>query len=347
MPSSSGPAVSVVIPCYNAGAYLAEAIASVRAQRRPADEIIVVDDCSTDGSAERAVSLGARCLTTGQNSGPSRARNLGVQAAQGDIVAFLDADDWWEPGHVAAVAGLLERFPEAGVAFSMARASDDAGRQSARFIPENQPTDVFWICVRNNIVPQLSAAVRREAFQSVGGYNESMRYSEDYDLWLRLARRWPFVCTYEVTANYRAHGAQVSQRRDRILRGVFEAQHRLLESLRREDEPNTQRLASEIRHTWQNALAGAWRSRDREYLRAALDLADLIPGGPEIKRRWRWRVRLLWPAWMAATRVWDRVPPEAQRVMRSPLRQLFGLSRRAPEPPRESAHARTFRPPAK
>jgi len=329
MPSSSGPAVSVVIPCYNAGAYLAEAIASVRAQRRPADEIIVVDDCSTDGSAERAASLGVRCLTTGQNSGPSRARNLGVQAAQGDIVAFLDADDWWEPGHVAAVAGLLERFPEAGVAFSMARASDDAGRESDRLIPENQPTDVFWIGIHNTIVPQLSAAVRRDALQAVGGYNEGMRYSEDYDLWLRLARRWPFVCTYEVTANHRTHDAQVSQRRDRILRGVFEAQRRILESLPPDDEPTARRLALEIRQAWQNALAGAWRSRDREYLQAALDLADLIPGGFEIERRWRWRVRLLWPAWIAATRIWDRVPPEAQRVMRSPLRELLGLSRRA------------------
>lgn len=322
--------VSVVIPCYNAGAYLAEAIASVRAQRRPADEIIVVDDCSTDGSAERAASLGARCLTTGQNSGPSRARNLGVQAAQGDVVAFLDADDWWEPGHIAAVAGLLERFPEAAVAFSMARASDDAGRQSARLIPESQPTDVFWICIHNNIVPQLGAAVRRKAFLAVGGYNESMRYSEDYDLWLRLARRWPFVCTYEVTANHRAHDAQVSQRRDLILRGVFEAQRRILESLPPDDEPTARRLALEIRQAWQNALAGAWRSRDREYLRAALDLANLIPGGPAIERRWRWRARIFWPAWIAATWIWDRVPPRAQQAFRSPLRGLLGLASRRP-----------------
>lgn len=345
MPTSRSPGISVVIPCYNAGEYLAEAIASVQAQHRPADEIIVVDDCSTDGSAERAVSLGVRCLTTGQNAGPSRARNLGVQAACGDIVAFLDADDWWEPGHIAAVAGLLERFPEAAVAFSMARSSDDAERQSPRFIPENKPTDVFWICIRNNIVPQLSAAVRREAFLAVGGYNESMRYSEDYDLWLRLARRWPFVCTYEVTANHRAHDAQVSQRRDRILRGVFEAQYRLLESVQRDDEPTAQRLAAEMRQAWQSALAGAWRSRDRAYLRAALGLADLIPDGPEIERRWRWRARLFWPVWMAATRLWDRVPPEAQRVMRSPLRELLGLSRRGPEPLRDSDHARTFTPP--
>src|SRR4029077_6834721 len=105
--------VSVVIPSYNSSRHLAQAIASVRGQRRTVDELIVVDGCSDDDSARLAASLGARCLSTGTNGGPSRARNVGVQAARGDVIAFLDADDWWDPDHTEVIVGLPEQFPAA------------------------------------------------------------------------------------------------------------------------------------------------------------------------------------------------------------------------------------------
>src|SRR4029077_21084668 len=105
--------VSVVIPSYNSTRHLAQAIGSVQGQRRPVDELIMVDDCSEDDSARLATSLGARCLTTGTNGGPSRARNVGVRSARGDVIAFLDADDWWDPDHTEVIVGLPEQFPAA------------------------------------------------------------------------------------------------------------------------------------------------------------------------------------------------------------------------------------------
>jgi glycosyltransferase involved in cell wall biosynthesis len=318
--------VSVVIPSYNSAPHLPQAIRSVRAQQRPVDELIVVDDCSQDDSAQVAASLGARCLSTGTNRGPAHARNVGVEAARGDVIAFLDADDWWDPGHTEAVIGLLDRFPEAGVAFSRIRRCGSWSGESARFIPEHQPCDVFWVSLRGNIVPQMAVAARREALLAAGGYDESMRYAEDYDLWLRLAHRHVlFVCTYQVTANYRGHDAQASEQRLKLIRGAYESRRRLFNAVEVEDPEAAKRMGSEIRDVWGRLIRTAWRSRETAFFTLAVELGDLVPGGAKAQGRWR-RAGVLWPAWLAATRLWDRIPHRAQRALRAPLRGMFDLS---------------------
>jgi glycosyltransferase involved in cell wall biosynthesis len=110
--------ITALVPCFNAERYLDEAIASIRAQTRPVDQIIVVDDCSTDASRIVAKRHGVVLVQTPVNSGHATARNLGIAAADGDVIAWLDADDYWAPNHVETVVGLLERFPQAAVAFS-------------------------------------------------------------------------------------------------------------------------------------------------------------------------------------------------------------------------------------
>jgi glycosyltransferase involved in cell wall biosynthesis len=318
--------VSVVIPSYNSALHLAEAITSVRAQRRPVDEILVVDDGSKDDSARLAASLGVTCLSTGRNGGPSRARNVGVRAARGDVIAFLDADDWWDPAHTEAVIGLLDRFPQAGVAFARIRRCGSWTGESDRFIPEGQPLDVFWISLRDNIVPQMAVAARRDVLLAAGGYDESMRFAEDYDLWLRLARRHVlFVCTHQVTANYRGHDAQASEQRLRLLRGAYESRARLLRSIEGDDRAAADRVGEVMRASWTRLMSQAWRSRDSAYFTLALELGALVPRSEKLQRRWR-RARPLWPVWLAATRLWDRVPPPAQRALRAPLRGLLRLS---------------------
>ena len=109
--------ISVVIPCYNAAAFLKEAIDSALAQTRQADEIIVVDDASTDGSVEVALSYGDRIRLlrspNAKGTGHGATANRGVMASRGDYIAFLHADDIWLPQHLV-VAGLLDRWLEAG-----------------------------------------------------------------------------------------------------------------------------------------------------------------------------------------------------------------------------------------
>ncbi|HTC25381.1 MAG TPA: glycosyltransferase [Gemmatimonadales bacterium] len=318
--------VSVVIPSYNSARHLAQALTSVQAQRRPVDEILVVDDGSEDGSPTLAASLGTTCLFTGQNGGPSRARNVGIHSARGDVIAFLDADDWWDPGHTEAVIGLLDRFPEAGVAFARIRRCGSWTGESDRFIPEQQPLDVFWISLRDNIVPQMAVAVRRDVLLAAGGYNESMRFAEDYDLWLRLARRGVrFVCTHDVTANYRGHEEQASEQRLKLVRGAYDSRARLLRTIEAEDQATAERVAEVMRASWSRLISEAWRSRDAAFFALALELGALVPGTEPAQRRWR-RARTLWPAWLAAARLWDRIPPAAQRALRAPLRGLLRLS---------------------
>ena len=94
--AESGPMISVVIPCYNREPFLAETIESVLKQTRPVGEIIVVDDGSTDRSAEVARSYGARVISMNRNRGHAAACNAGVDAARGDLLAWLDADDYWD-----------------------------------------------------------------------------------------------------------------------------------------------------------------------------------------------------------------------------------------------------------
>jgi hypothetical protein len=114
------------------------------------------------------------------------------------------------PGHLETVVSLLERFDEAAVAFSLVRhVGSRSGVWSPKhFIPAEVPIDAFWQCLSNNIVPHMSAVVRRSAVLDVGGYDVSMRTSQDFDLWLRMSLVHKFVRSSKVTANYRWHEAQ-------------------------------------------------------------------------------------------------------------------------------------------
>src|SRR6185369_10297801 len=109
--------VTAVIPCYNAGGYLAEAIASIKAQTVPVAEILVVDDGSQDNSAFTAEAAGARVLSTAGRKGAGAARNLGAKAAKTPFVGFLDADDLWLPRHCELLLARLNADPAAAVAF--------------------------------------------------------------------------------------------------------------------------------------------------------------------------------------------------------------------------------------
>jgi glycosyltransferase involved in cell wall biosynthesis len=318
--------VTVVIPAYNAARHLAQSLDSVRSQRRPVDEILVVDDCSSDNTCSLAIAHGARSISTGRNGGPARARNVGIQAATGDVIAFLDADDWWGPDHTQVIIGLLERFPEAAVAFSGARSF---GTQDIEFkppVPQEEPLDLFWTLVRSNIIPQLATAVRRDVLLASGGYEESMRWAEDYDLWLRLSRKHRFVCSHRMTANYRSHDGQTTtQNPQSLLRGTCMARHRLYELVQREHPEIVGRLTSEMRQAWDRSLKRAWRNRDRESLDFGLSLSNMVPGSAAIRHRWQLRSRIAWPAWAALGHVWDAMPGSARTALRQPLHRLTGL----------------------
>ena len=251
--------VTAVIPCYNGEKYVAKAIASVRAQTRAVDDVLVIDDRSTDRSREVAEAAGAHVVTLERNSGPSEARNAGLRLAAGDLVAFLDADDEWTTEHCALVVGLLERAPDAVLGFGRSAYYEFPDVVSPASIPDGAPVDALEAVIRENPVTQSAAVVRREIALEIGGYDTAMRHSEDFDLWLRLAVRGPFICTHSVTCWRDAHVGQASRDQHAMRRGAWQARARAFARLDASGDVARRRAAwdAAIRRAMRRAVPGA------------------------------------------------------------------------------------------
>ena len=340
---------SVVIPCRNGERFLADAIRSARSQSRAACEIIVVDDGSTDATRHIALQADVRVIPLESPMGVSHARNRGIEAATGNVVAFLDADDLWEADHLERTLGTLELHPEADVAFGLCRIAG-ASPAGVRFRQEvldmvdalgDGPVEMdVWLFV-DNLLPQSATVVRRSALLAVDGYDESLRYAEDYDLWLRLAVRHRFVCCHSVTCTYRVHPDQVSAGRGALPRFVeaeWQARNRHLESIGRlGDEGRYARLVERAQARWtrdmgEMAWMAEWEAVDR--LIAALhDLQD-SPWRDSALRRWR-RRRPLGPVWSLVRAIWEALPRSAQERLRKLRRRQLKPASPPPVPPRD------------
>jgi glycosyltransferase involved in cell wall biosynthesis len=174
--------VSVIIPIFNAAAYLPQAVASVRAQDHSPLEIIVVDDGSTDTTADVAQSLPDVRYFHQPNAGPAAARNRGIREARGEILAFLDADDLWATGKLAAQLPVLRQFPDEHLV--------------AGHVEQFTSDDVAPTANRDTVVPRDhgrraytvgALLVRREDFHKVGGFDPALRFGEFMD-WLSRAK---------------------------------------------------------------------------------------------------------------------------------------------------------------
>jgi glycosyltransferase involved in cell wall biosynthesis len=179
--------ISVVIPVHDRAAMLAEALESVRVQSCPADEIIVVDDGSTDESAAAAEAVpGVRVLRQSR-LGVAAARNAGIRHSTGELIAFLDSDDLWHWDKLAIQADFMERNP--GIVFSH---TDEIWIRKGRRV--NPPAryrkrggDVLEACLDVCSIAASTVMARRSLFDEVGLFDETLPACEDYDLWLRTA----------------------------------------------------------------------------------------------------------------------------------------------------------------
>ena len=186
------PLVSVVIPAYDAAAYIPATLDSILAQTISSYEVIVVNDGSPDTPAlEKSLQpyFGKIRYIKQDNRGPSSARNTGIRAARGKYVAFLDSDDLWFPNHLANQLALFESDPSLGLVYAngvQIRDDQPVGISFDR-TPQSLPVTLESLLREDSTVSTSSAVVSREALVQVGMFDEQFRRCEDYDLWLRLA----------------------------------------------------------------------------------------------------------------------------------------------------------------
>lgn len=192
--------VSVIIPVYNAEEFLAEAIGSVLAQSYQPLEIIVVDDGSTDGTAEVASSFGEMVRYAYQpNRGPSAARNRGLEMARGELISFLDADDLWVESKLELQLGLLTDDPSLQFVIGFSQSAEIVGLADGERRVGELSDPLFS--------PSMGSALfRRTAFDAVGTFDETLHYCEDWD-WLMRVRELsvPMLIHQDLVLLYRRH----------------------------------------------------------------------------------------------------------------------------------------------
>ncbi len=221
----AAPHVSVVIPAYNAAATLPATLASVFAQTFADYEVIVVDDGSTDGTPALLARYGdrIRAFRKVNEARPSTTRNLGAKAARGELVAFLDADDCWQPEKLARQVALFAANSRLGLVYTASAVIDTSGRVlRVNQCPRGGRGRIYPLLAVRNMMVGSSVMARRAAIAEAGWFDEELTSIENWDLWIRIARRWEVDCVDEPLTLYRVHpgnrSADVELRRRNIFR---------------------------------------------------------------------------------------------------------------------------------
>lgn len=208
--------VSVIIPCYNAATYVAEAVASVFAQTRSDFEVIVVNDGSPDAEeleAALAVYRDRIVYISQENRGVSSARNTGIRAARGEFVALLDSDDAWEPDYLAVQLAILARNPDVDIVYPnvlICGNTLEKGWPSMDHNPSHGAV-TFKSIVTQQCNVHSCVTARREVILRAGLFDESLRSSEDFDLWLRVVKLGGRIDYHrKVLVRYRRRGGSLS-----------------------------------------------------------------------------------------------------------------------------------------
>ncbi|WP_052329492.1 glycosyltransferase family 2 protein [Rhodopirellula sp. SWK7] len=222
--------ISVVIPAYNAEAYIEQAIDSVLGQTHLPFEVLVVDDGSTDGTVDAICGYGSDVtLLRQENGGAAKARNHAVRHTRGEWIAFLDADDVWEPYKLEKQIALVDS--KTGLVYTDRINFGELGGMSKKQsdVVEHRRGKVYeQLVVDGNFVTLSSALVPRLVFDEVSGFDETLSNAQDWDLWLRIAEKWEVELVPEALVKYRCvpnsmskniAGMWASQRS--ILRRVF------------------------------------------------------------------------------------------------------------------------------
>ena len=319
------PLVTVLVPSFNHEPFITQALDSLTSQVYANIEVLIVDDCSSDDSVERirewmeVTDLPVQLIVNEENRGICGVLNQMVALAAGDLLVYLDTDDWMEPDRIQCHVDHFESLgPEVVAVYGDAELRDEAGRSMGetylrRIFPVDDPpegSDVFDRLLLGNFIPTPSVTVRRSAIVEIGGYDESLWY-DDYDMWLRLSHRYDFSFCDRVVANYRVLESSMSHSpltRPAMTHSTISFLERWAESSdvldstlrRRWLANNLRRQACTIARSDTARARGALSVAQRLDASAKWTMVDAsrvlaLPGGPRLIR---WMAR----SWSVATR---------------------------------------------
>jgi len=206
--------VSVITPTYNRESFLPEAIDSVLNQTYKNFELLIVDDGSTDktnevlqayASADHRVKYFYQ-----ENQGQSIARNLAIANAKGDVICFLDSDNYWPLDKLQKQVDVMKRSPEADVVYGDAITIDELGNEISRSNMTRHSGNICPELIKDNFVSMNTTMVRMNCFEVMGGMSGKRKVADDYDLWLRLSAKFHFKYVPEYWAYYRVMKDQIS-----------------------------------------------------------------------------------------------------------------------------------------
>jgi teichuronic acid biosynthesis glycosyltransferase TuaG len=224
MPAEPSILVSVIIASYNYARFLPEAVRSVQSQTYPHWECIILDDASTDNTSDIAADLvrsdsRIRYYRNESNLGVSGTRNRGTALANGELIAVLDADDWWNADKLQAQIGAFVEKNQLQVSFTAYVRVDPQGATDKRLTDHRlYPIDQTFRA--NNLLLHSAVVMRKSAVESVNGYDTSLPCAHDWDLYLKILRRFgaeAFSYVDQPLAYYRMHGNSVSSRWKQML----------------------------------------------------------------------------------------------------------------------------------
>ncbi|MUG96107.1 glycosyltransferase [Scytonema sp. UIC 10036] len=240
------PKVSVVVPAYNVSHYIEDALRSLQRQSFKEFEVLIVDDGSTDNTAEIVkpyVKSDSRFqLWQKQNGGLSSARNHGIRHARGEYIALLDGDDIYHSDKLARHVATLNHHPEVGVVYSASRAIRDDGKPTPIYLsgkPVHSDPLLALLC-KNFVGHGSNAVFHRSLIGEVGEFDESLRSSEDIDFWLRVAttRKWQFyrdkstLCYYRVRPSGLSFNvAQMQRCNEQVIQSAYQRSPQLVKPM--------------------------------------------------------------------------------------------------------------------
>lgn len=282
------PTISVVIPAYNAERTVLETVESLQKQTFSDFEIIVIDDGSTDKTLELLQSVTDERLKifSYENGGVATARNRGISHTEGEFIAFLDADDLWTSDKLELQLTALQQHPEAGVAYSWNYFFIDGQEEISPGKPFFFEGNVYsQLLVENFLANGSNPLIRKKIIESVGEFDSTFPHCADWDLYLRLAARCPFVVVPKHQVFYRQSFGSMTSQTSKI-DGIEKQVLTMLEKAYRMAPPEYQSLKNQ-------SLAWVYEYCTQQYLQYSTDLGGVNKAGQKLWKAIRLHPQIL------------------------------------------------------